>query len=117
MTAELDHGELPPHPGDIAALPAQRRLEREHQVLAQVQDVIVELDRAAELFENTLLGALGPNGAQRLARVRELCGPDFKLLSGDDFTILPFLAVGGDDVPRKGGPGVATADLRWRAIL
>jgi 4-hydroxy-tetrahydrodipicolinate synthase len=34
----------------------------------------------------------------RAARVRELCGPDFKLLSGDDFTILPFLAVGGDGV-------------------
>ncbi|MEZ4448886.1 MAG: 4-hydroxy-tetrahydrodipicolinate synthase [Nannocystaceae bacterium] len=34
----------------------------------------------------------------RAARVRELCGPDFSLLSGDDFTLLPFLAVGGDGV-------------------
>ena len=30
------------------------------------------------------------------ARLRELCGDDFCLLSGDDFTLLPFLAVGGD---------------------
>lgn len=34
----------------------------------------------------------------RASRVRELCGPDFSLLSGDDFTLLPFLAVGGDGV-------------------
>ena len=30
--------------------------------------------------------------------LRELCGEDFSLLSGDDFTILPFLATGGDGV-------------------
>jgi 4-hydroxy-tetrahydrodipicolinate synthase len=34
----------------------------------------------------------------RAARIRELCGPEFSLLSGDDFTLLPFLAVGGDGV-------------------
>jgi 4-hydroxy-tetrahydrodipicolinate synthase len=34
----------------------------------------------------------------RAARIRELCGPDFAMLSGDDFTILPFLATGGDGV-------------------
>ncbi len=34
----------------------------------------------------------------RAARVRELCGPEFCLLSGDDFTLQPFLAVGGDGV-------------------
>jgi 4-hydroxy-tetrahydrodipicolinate synthase len=34
----------------------------------------------------------------RAARIRELCGDDFALLSGDDFTLLPFLAVGGDGV-------------------
>ncbi len=34
----------------------------------------------------------------RASRVRELCGPDFALLSGDDFTVLPFLALGGDGV-------------------
>jgi 4-hydroxy-tetrahydrodipicolinate synthase len=32
------------------------------------------------------------------AQLRELCGPDFSLLSGDDFTLLPFLATGGDGV-------------------
>jgi 4-hydroxy-tetrahydrodipicolinate synthase len=34
----------------------------------------------------------------RAARIRELCGDAFALLSGDDFTLLPFLAVGGDGV-------------------
>ena len=34
----------------------------------------------------------------RASRIRELCGDDFSLLSGDDFTLLPFLAVGGDGV-------------------
>ncbi|MFO7562700.1 MAG: 4-hydroxy-tetrahydrodipicolinate synthase [Enhygromyxa sp.] len=32
------------------------------------------------------------------ALLRELCGEDFTLLSGDDFTLLPFLATGGDGV-------------------
>jgi 4-hydroxy-tetrahydrodipicolinate synthase len=30
--------------------------------------------------------------------LRELCGDEFVLLSGDDFTLLPFLATGGDGV-------------------
>jgi 4-hydroxy-tetrahydrodipicolinate synthase len=34
----------------------------------------------------------------RAARIRELCGPDFALLSGDDFSVMPFLAVGGHGV-------------------
>lgn len=34
----------------------------------------------------------------RAAEVREQCGPDFALLSGDDHTVLPFLATGGDGV-------------------
>ncbi len=34
----------------------------------------------------------------RAARIRELCGEGFSLLSGDDFTVMPFLAVGGNGV-------------------
>lgn len=34
----------------------------------------------------------------RAARIRELCGDSLSLLSGDDFTLMPFLAVGGDGV-------------------
>jgi 4-hydroxy-tetrahydrodipicolinate synthase len=34
----------------------------------------------------------------RASTLRELCGPDFDLLSGDDATLLPFLAVGGNGV-------------------
>lgn len=32
------------------------------------------------------------------AQLRELCGPEFALMSGDDFTILPFWATAGDGV-------------------
>lgn len=34
----------------------------------------------------------------RAAQIRDMCGPDFALLSGDDFTLLPFLSLGGDGV-------------------
>lgn len=34
----------------------------------------------------------------RASQIRERCGDDFALLSGDDFTLLAFLAVGGDGV-------------------
>jgi len=34
----------------------------------------------------------------RASQIRERCGPGFALLSGDDFTILPFLAIGGHGV-------------------
>jgi 4-hydroxy-tetrahydrodipicolinate synthase len=34
----------------------------------------------------------------RVMRLRELCGDRLDLLSGDDFTLLPFLACGGDGV-------------------
>lgn len=34
----------------------------------------------------------------RAAQIRHRCGDDFDLLSGDDFTLLPFLSVGGDGV-------------------
>jgi len=33
-----------------------------------------------------------------VAQLRELCGEQFCLLSGDDFSLLPFLATGGDGV-------------------
>lgn len=31
----------------------------------------------------------------QVSQVLELCGPDFQVLSGDDFTVLPLLSVGG----------------------
>lgn len=34
----------------------------------------------------------------RAIEIRERCGPDFAMLSGDDFTLLPFMSVGGDGV-------------------
>jgi 4-hydroxy-tetrahydrodipicolinate synthase len=34
----------------------------------------------------------------RACRIRELCGEGFSLLSGDDFTVMPFLALGGNGV-------------------
>lgn len=58
----------------------------------------------------------------RASRIRELCGDAFALLSGDDFTVLPFLAVGGNGVISVGSnlyPGLfaglcrAAAEGRW----
>lgn len=58
----------------------------------------------------------------RAARIRELCGEGFALLSGDDFTVLPFLAVGGNGVISVGSNLVprlfsrmcrAAAEGRW----
>jgi 4-hydroxy-tetrahydrodipicolinate synthase len=58
----------------------------------------------------------------RAARIRELCGEGFSLLTGDDFTVLPFLAVGGNGVISVGSnlfPGLfaglcrAARENRW----
>ncbi|MBC8068404.1 MAG: 4-hydroxy-tetrahydrodipicolinate synthase [Deltaproteobacteria bacterium] len=58
----------------------------------------------------------------RAARVRELCGPEFDLLSGDDFTVLPLMVLGGDGVISVGTNVVpelfvqlveAAKDNRW----
>ncbi len=35
---------------------------------------------------------------QRVSQIRERCGEGFSILSGDDHTLLPFLAAGGDGV-------------------
>jgi len=34
----------------------------------------------------------------QVSKLIELCGPDFDVISGDDFTVLPLLAVGGAGV-------------------
>ncbi len=49
----------------------------------------------------------------RAARIRELCGEELALLSGDDFTLLPFLALGGNGVISVGSNVVPSlyADL------
>lgn len=46
---------------------------------------------------------------EKAVRIRDELGPDFDLLSGDDFTILPFLSCGGDGVITVVG-NVAPAD-------
>jgi 4-hydroxy-tetrahydrodipicolinate synthase len=57
-------------------------------------------ETAAKLAQHPLLVGIKEATACmiRASRLRELCGPDFAMLSGDDFTILPFMAVGGDGV-------------------
>ncbi|GAU09329.1 4-hydroxy-tetrahydrodipicolinate synthase [Desulfoplanes formicivorans] len=47
----------------------------------------------------TVIGVKEATGdMKQAARIVEECGEDFTLLSGDDFTILPFLALGGKGV-------------------
>jgi 4-hydroxy-tetrahydrodipicolinate synthase len=62
--------------------------------------VDLEPETMAELAKHPLLVGVKEATADmtRAARIRELCGPDLDLLSGDDFTLMPFLAVGGDGV-------------------
>lgn len=57
-------------------------------------------ETVARLAEHELIvGIKEATGSMaRASRVRELCGPNFDLLSGDDFTTLPLLAVGGHGV-------------------
>lgn len=59
---------------------------------------------------------------RRAADIREQCGEAFALMSGDDFTIQPFMAVGGDGVISVGSnlvPGLfadlcrAMSEGRW----
>ncbi len=60
----------------------------------------LQAETVAELAKHELIVGIKEATADmyRAQRIRELCGPDFSLLSGDDFTILPFLAQGGDGV-------------------
>lgn len=78
----------------------------------------------AKLSQNPLVvGVKEATGDMtRAARIRELCGEGFALLSGDDFTVLPFLAVGGNGVISVGSnlfPSLfsrlcrAAAEGRW----
>lgn len=73
----------------------------------------VDLEPAtlAELCKNGLVVGIkeATSDMDRAARIRELCGEDFALLSGDDFSLLGFLAMGGDGVISVGSnvvPGI-----------
>lgn len=54
----------------------------------------------AELAKHELVVAIkeATGDMNRAIEIREQVGPDFALLSGDDFTLLPFLSVGGNGV-------------------
>jgi 4-hydroxy-tetrahydrodipicolinate synthase len=78
----------------------------------------------ATLAKNPLVAGVkeATGDMTRAARIRELCGEGFALLSGDDFTVLPFLAVGGNGVISVGSNLVprlfsrmcrAAAEGRW----
>lgn len=78
----------------------------------------------ARLVENPLIVGIkeATGDMTRASRIRELCGDALALLSGDDFTVLPFLAVGGNGVISVGSnlyPGLfaglcrAAAEGRW----
>jgi 4-hydroxy-tetrahydrodipicolinate synthase len=52
----------------------------------------------ARLFKDVpdIIGIKEATGdLNQVSQVLELCGPDFQVLSGDDFTVLPLLSVGG----------------------
>jgi len=62
--------------------------------------VDLEPGTVAELAKHELVVGIkeATGDMTRAIEVREQCGPDFAMLSGDDFTLLPFLSVGGNGV-------------------
>ncbi len=92
--------------------PSQAQLKAHYAALAELglpivlynvpsrtgTDLLAET--VAELAENdAIVGIKEATGDMtRAARIRELCPPNFQILSGDDFSLLPFLALGGDGV-------------------
>ncbi|MEM9458496.1 MAG: 4-hydroxy-tetrahydrodipicolinate synthase [Myxococcota bacterium] len=60
----------------------------------------MQAETVARLFEHPKVAGIkeATGNMVRAARIRELCGDGIALLSGDDFTLLPFLALGGNGV-------------------
>ncbi|MCP4869735.1 MAG: 4-hydroxy-tetrahydrodipicolinate synthase [Proteobacteria bacterium] len=54
----------------------------------------------AELAKHERIVAIkeATGSLERAAAIRALVGPEFAMMSGDDFTVMPFLAAGGDGV-------------------
>lgn len=61
-------------------------------------DMLAETVAACATHE-MIVGVKEATGdVHRAAQIRELCGPDFDILSGDDFSVLGLLACGGNGV-------------------
>lgn len=62
--------------------------------------VDLQPETVAELSKHELVVGIkeATGDMARAIEIREQCGADFALLSGDDFTLLPFLSVGGNGV-------------------
>ena len=60
------------------------------------------LPKTVDLLRRQLPCVIGIKEAtgdlRQASDVFELCGPEFQLISGDDFTVLPFMALGGQGV-------------------
>lgn len=69
----------------IYNVPGRTGLNLQPEHLKQISDAVPE---AIAVKEAT-------GDLNQCAKVIELCGKDYQLLSGDDFTVLPLLAVGG----------------------
>ena len=79
---------------DAVALPVVLYNVPGRTVLDMVPETVAVLAR-----HPNIVGIKDATGDMHVvAQLRELCGPDFCLMSGDDFTLLPFLATGGDGV-------------------
>ena len=62
--------------------------------------VDLQASTVAELSKHELVVGIkeATGDMVRAIEIREQCGPDFALLSGDDFTLLPLMSVGGHGV-------------------
>lgn len=66
-------------------VPGRTSLNVAPQTLKDIQDAVPELVGVKEATANL----------QQISEMLEACGKDFCMLSGDDFTVLPLLSVGG----------------------
>jgi 4-hydroxy-tetrahydrodipicolinate synthase len=79
---------------DAVALPIILYNVPGRTVTNMVPDTVAQLAK-----HDNIVGIKDATGDMHVAaQLREQCGPDFSLMSGDDFTLLPFLATGGDGV-------------------
>jgi 4-hydroxy-tetrahydrodipicolinate synthase len=77
-----------PMPMVVYNVPGRTGLNVLPQTLAQLKESVPEVVGVKEASGNI----------NQISEVIELCGPDFAVLAGDDFVVLPLLALGGKGV-------------------
>lgn len=78
-------GKAVPMPIVVYNVPGRTGLNCQPETLKRIKDAVPEVIGVKEATADL----------KQCAEIIELCGKDFQMLSGDDFTVLPLLSVGG----------------------